>query len=259
VVAYQPPDDVMLAVGASFKADPLLIAAERVSKQAKKDVEALSAFGVTAEDLDKFEQHIREVKRTMADPRAQKNDTPLQMAELAEVMARARGWLRSLRMIAAINLTLDAPAIERISSLAPDVVEGYARDLLADLKRKINAAADLRPRLEEVGLTDAFMTRGRKLATQLDTAIGKADIDGDSLHLTVRRLYMRKAQLYLSLKRISRAGQVANLMEGDRGRVYRLDEIEPEVIEDPRPAKTAKKSHLSVQGTPPITRRPGRP
>src|SRR5688572_447400 len=110
----------MLAVGAAFKADPLLIASERIRKQAKKDLEHLTTFGVTAEDLDKFEQQIREVKRTMADPRAQKNDTPLQMAELAEIMARARGWLRSLRMIAAINLTLDTPAIERISSTAPE-------------------------------------------------------------------------------------------------------------------------------------------
>jgi hypothetical protein len=226
---------------------------------AGEDLASLTQFGIVGEDLEKLEQQIREVKRTMADPRAQKNDTPLQMAELADTMARSRAWLRTLRMIASINLTLDTPALERISSLAPDMIEGYPRDLLAELKKKLNAAADLKPRLEEVGLSDAFLSRGRKLAAQVATAIGKVDIDGDSLHLTVRRLYMRKAQLYLSLKRLTRAGQVAFVSEPDRARGYHMDEIEPVHVEDPRHTQAPKKAQISPAAMPAITRRPGRP
>ena len=260
MVAYQPPDEVLLEVGASFKADPMLHAAERVKLLLAEDADELAHFGITQEDIDKLEQAIREVKRTMSDPRAQKNDTPLQMAGLAETMAKVRAWLKSLRMIASINLALDQPAIERISSCAPEVIEGYPRDLLKELKHKINAAADLKPRLEEVGLSDAFLTRGRKLATQMETAIGKADIDGDSLHLTVRRLYMRKAHLYLSLKRITRAGWVAFTSNPERARAYHLEEIEPVFTEDPRHTKGAsKKAHLEVPTMPAIVRRPHRP
>lgn len=259
MVAYQPPDDVLLAVGAAFRADPLLIAAERIKTIARRDRERLSQFGITDDDLDKLEQQTRDVKRTMADPRAQKNDTPLQMAELADTMSRVRAWLRTLRMIASINLTLDTPALERISSVAPEVIEGYPRDLLGELKRKLNAAADLKPRLEEVGLNDTFLSRGRKLAAQIDTAIGKADIDGDSLHLTVRRLYMRKAQLYLVLKRVTRAGQVAFVGEPERAREYHPDEIEPLHIEDPRDSRAAKSAEVvATPKMPAITRRPGR-
>jgi hypothetical protein len=161
-------------------------------------------------------------------------------------------------MMASINLTLDTPALERISSVAPEVIEGYPRDQLAELKKKLNAAADLKPRLEEVGLSDAFVSRGRKLAAQLETAIGKVDIDGDSLHLTVRRLYMRKAQLYLTLKRITRAGQVAFIAEPERARAYHADEIEPLHVEDPRHTKAQKKAQMPPAKMPAITRRPGR-
>ncbi len=248
----------MLAVGASFKADPLLHASERVKKRAREDLDRLVPYGITSEEIDKLEQQVKEVKRTMGDPRAQKNDTPLQMAELADTMARARAWMKTLRMIAGINLTLDTPAIERISSVSPEIVEGYPRDLLAELRHKLNAAADLKPRLEEVGLTDAFLSRGRKIAGQIETAIGKADIDGDSLHLTVRRLYMRKAQLYLTLKRVTRAGQVAFISEPEKARAYQLDEVEPVLIEDPLSTKAAKNAHLGAPTIPAITRRPGR-
>ncbi len=249
----------MLAVGSAFKADPLLHAADRIRTIARHDVEDLAAYGVTGEDVDNLEKQIREVKRTMADPRSQKNDTPLQMAEVALTMSKIRGWMKTLRMMASINLALDTPALERISSAATEVIEGYPRDLLVELKHKLNAAADLKPRLEDVGLTDTFVSRGRRLASQLETAIGKSDVDGDSLHLTVRRLYMRKAQLYLTLKRITRAGQLAFISHPPQAGAYHLDEIEPVSIEDPRRGKAGAKAHLSASTMPAITRRPGRP
>lgn len=259
MVAYQPPDEVLVAVGASFKSGPLLEAAERVRAAVENDGKELARFGIDDEAVERLEAQIRELRRTVSDPRAQKNDTPLQMAEVADTMARLRGWLKTLRMIASINLTLDAPALERICSVAPEVPEGYARDFLEEVKKKIKTAADMKPRLEEVGLDDAFLSRGRRLAKQLQTAIGKVDVDADNLHLTIRRLYMRKAQLYLSLKRITRAGQVAFLSDPSRAAPYHLEEIEPVYVDDPRQAKHPKKAGLSAPGMPAITRPPGRP
>lgn len=257
MVAYQPPDEVLIAVGATFKSGPLIEAASRVAAAAARDAAELARFGVGADFVDRLATQIRDVKKSISDPRAQKNDTPLQMAELADTMGRVRGWLRTLRMIASVNLTLDAPALERVSSIAPEMPEGYARDLLADARRKLNAAADLKPRLEEVGLTDAFLARGRKLASQLETAIGKTDLDGESLHLTVRRLYMRKAQLYLSTKRVVRAGQVAFISDAERAAPYHADEVEPVYVDDPRDAKKPVKSGAALPLSP-ITRPPGR-
>jgi hypothetical protein len=231
MVAYVPPDHVLLAIGAAYRSAPLLEAARRLLRAAEPDAAALARFGITEDDLDLGRSYVDEIESILGDKRAQKNDTPLPMTELAEAMARARGWLRTLRLIAAVNLAADTPALLRVASVAPDLVEGYPRDLTDDFERRVGAAADLKPRLEEAGLSEAFLTRGRRLAQQLRTAIGKEDLDGANLPVLVRRLYARKGQLYLRLKRMERAGQLAFMLEPERARLYHLEELEPTLLE----------------------------
>ena len=148
-------------------------------------------------------------------------------------MARIRAWMHTLSLIGGLNLCLDTPALARLTSPAVAMAEGYPRDLLDELTVRLHAAADLKPRLEEVGLDDAFLGRGRKLKNQLATAIGKQDIDGASLSLEIRRFYSRKAQLYVLLKRITRAGQLCFMRVPRRAALYHLNEIEPPVLEPP--------------------------
>lgn len=233
MVAYAPPDNVLIAIGAAFRSEPLTSAAERVLELARADLPRLAPFGASEEDLEGLRGHLDELAGIMGDKRAEKNDTPLQMNELAELMARVRGWLRTLRLIAAINLAADTPALMRVASPAPELLEGYPRDLLEELERRLSAASDLRPRAEEVGLDEAFVGRGRKLAAQLRTAIGREDIDGKNLTVIVRRLYTRKGQVYLRLKRLARAGQVAFTLVPRRAALYHLEEIEPILTEAP--------------------------
>ncbi len=200
------------------------------------------------EDLDEY---IRGVRRAFKDPLANKNDTPLQMAKVAETMAQIRSWMQTLQMISAINLALDTPALYRISSPAPQLNEGYARDLLKEFKQKLNAAADLLPRLAEVGLSNAFLSRGRNLSKQLSTAIGDKDLSAKDLQLQVRSHYMRKANLFMMLKRIVRAGQVAFISTPERAQLYHLDELEPRIPMDP---KRLPKMKSGAGGVPSITR-----
>ena len=133
----------------------------------------------------------------------------------------------ALRQVGAINLTADGPALLRLSSPTPEQFEGYPRDLLLELERRIQAANDLRPRLEDCGMSEAFLGRGQRLLAQLKTALGAADLDPNNLQLAVRRFYIRKAQVYLGLKRAVRAGQVAFMLLPDRARRYHLEEAEP--------------------------------
>lgn len=231
MVAYTPPDRIILTVGASFRSEPMLKAAERLRPIVISDAEALIAAGIDAKSIPELSAQITELKAIFNDPRSKKHDTPLSMHEVAELMARIRGWLRTLRAIALMNLSLDTPALGRISSSAPELVQGYARDMLAELELRIEAARDMKPRLEEVGLSDVFLGRGRTLARQLKTAIGAADVDPANLHFTVRRLYMRKGSTYMLLKRLVHTGQLAFLADARHAAVYHLEEIEPVVLE----------------------------
>ena len=233
LVAYQPPDRVLIAIGAAFRAEPILAAEERLRPVLQEDAPALAPFGFGEEEARHLGRAAREVRGMLKDPTLAKKDTGVQMEQVSETMARIRAWLVTLRRIAAVNLTLDAPALERLASAAPEVADSYPRDLLAELDRRLTAAADLKPRLEEVGLTTSFLGRGRKLGRQLQTALGHEDLDPANLGLGLRRYYHRKARLVLLLKRAVRAGELAfTHLETQRAR-YHLREIEPPALEPP--------------------------
>src|SRR5262249_38908157 len=153
--------------------------------------------------------------------------------------------MRTLRAIALINLSLDTPALTRISSAMPELSQGYARDLVADLELRVEAARDMKPRLEEVGLSDAFLGRGRTILRQMKTAIGGEDPDAANLHFTVRRLYVRKGMLYMMLKRIAHAGRLAFMSDPKRVAEYHLEEIEPSYLEPLKSKKHARQRVLA--------------
>lgn len=231
MVAYVPPDRVIITVGASFRTEPLLAACARLLPLIRQDAPLLAELGVTTDTATVLDAEVADLKNLWGDPRAKKHDTALQMAELAELMARARAWMTTLRAIAAVNLGLDAPSLNRISSVGPELADGYGRDVLADLESRIEAARDMKPRIEECGLSDAFLGRGRTLARQLRTAIGAEDVDAANLHFTIRRLYVKKGGIYMMLKRAVRAGRLAHLTSPARRDLFHLDELEPKVVE----------------------------
>ena len=235
MVAYEPPDVVVVAIGAAYRAQPVIDAAFRTHRLAYEDRAPLANLGVSADDLDRLSSHTRELTNMLKDRRALKNDTPPQMVEVAETMAALRGWLRSLRQLAVLNLAEDTPALVRLSSPAPELRGGYPRDLLEECQRRLIAAADLKPRLEDCGLGNAFLGRGRRLTSQLATAIGDEDIDPGSLPVIIRRFYLRKGQVFLRTKRIARAGELTFVRIPTRARQYRLPELEPVNVE-PLPA-----------------------
>lgn len=237
MVAYAPPDRVLLNVGASFRNDPMIAATERLAMLVRQDLSELKLVGIEADALEIVVTQLNELKALAKDPRSKKNETPLSMNEVAETMAHARAWMATFRQIAMVNLALDRPALVRSSSVEPEIAEGYARDVLAELELRVEAARDLKPRLEECGMSDAFLGRGRTLARQLKTAIGAEDVDPANLHFTLRRLYMRKGALYLVLKRVVRAGQLVFAHAPERARLYHLLELEPKVEELFRPKK----------------------
>ncbi|MEM7675770.1 MAG: hypothetical protein AAF449_07165 [Myxococcota bacterium] len=226
MVAYEPPDTVVVAIGAAHRAEQIVKAASRIHRLAVDDRTQLEAVGLGEEDFEALGAHLRELNSMLRDPRNLKNDTPPQMAEVADTMAHLRGWLRTLRLIARVNLAEDAPALNRIISASPEVRPGYPRDMLEESRRCVTAAADLKPRLEDCGLSDAFLGRGRRLVTQLSTAIGKRDLDPGSLTVLVRRFYVRKGQLFLRTRRIARIGELAFIRVPARVREYRLPELE---------------------------------
>lgn len=231
VVVYEPPDTVVVAIGAAHRAEPLIAAGRRIVDLARRDQPRLAALGISIEELDALNAHVRELNNMLRDKRAAKNDTPPQMAEVAETMVRLRAWLRTLRLVALMNLAEDHPALSRLASTAPELRAGYPRDLLEEVQRRLSAAADLKPRLEDCGLSDAFLGRGRRLGAQLATAIGKNDIDPGSLTVIVRRFYVRKGQVFLRAKRIGRAGELIFMRIPAHARQYRLAELEPTTVE----------------------------
>lgn len=215
-------------VGASFRAAPLLEAAARLAQLAERDQAVLAKVGLPRDLADKLRRLGGEVEGAVRDKALAKNETPLQMGELAETMAKARTWLVELRELAVLNLSLDTPALEAAVSCAPEVADGYARDLLAELKRRVRASTELKPRLDDVGLDDTFVRRGQKLVKQLETALGAEDIKPENLPFKIRRLYTRKGQLFLLLKRTVRAGRHVFRNDPGRASAYHLLELEPE-------------------------------
>ena len=231
MVAYQPPDSVLISVGACQKVEPLIRAGRRLSPLVQKDQPHLAPFGIDEESVVGLKRVLNDLSGMSRDRRIMKNDNPVQMTEVQALMAQIRAWMQTLRLIGGLNLALDGPALSRLASAAPELAEGYPRDLLEDLSHRLQTASDLKPRLEEVGLDDAFLGRGRKMRAQLQTAIGKDDINGENLSLQIRRFYSRKAQAFLTVKRISRAGRLAFARVPRRAALYHLDEIEPPVLE----------------------------
>jgi hypothetical protein len=214
-------------IGASYRSPPLLEALARTIPIIQRDIGALGPVGVTTEDLTELTNGAAEVGRLMRDSVLRKHDTPLQMAEVAETMARVRAWLVELRLLASVNLGLDTPALTRVFSPAPEIADTYVRDLLEELEDKVKAGRDLKPRLEDIGVTEKFLNIGSKLAHQLRNAIGKEDIDAANLHFNTRRLYNRKADLVVLLKRVTRAGRYVFRADPAHASLYHLIELEP--------------------------------
>lgn len=240
MVAYVPPDTALVAIGAVLHADPLIAAADRVVPMIRKDLARIAPFGLDEEEVENLEQRLRELKSMQKDKRVAKNDTPLQMDGVMTSLAQARAWMRTMREIASINLCADTPSLYRISTAEPELAEVHPRDVLQELRRIVIAATEMKPRLEEVGLDQHFLGRGRKLVAQLDVALGKKDVDGADLAVMVRRFYIRKAQVYLMLKRATRAARVAFMLFEKRRAMYHLDEVEQPTVEAPRRAVRPK-------------------
>jgi hypothetical protein len=228
VVAYQPPDGVTLMVGASFRAADLACAARRIAPLLQRDAAQVFRFGLEASFPSELVGDADELERALLDPLLKKNDTPLQMSVLTELFAEIRLWLGELRDLAQINLILDRPALVRAVSPLLVTADGYPRDVLHELEDRVAAAKDLRPRLEDVGLDERFLGRGRKLLQQLHTAIGREDIQGDNLAFKVRRFYGRKGQLHTKLKRATAIARAQLRAEPARAAAYHLVEFEPD-------------------------------
>ena len=226
MVAYQPPDRVLLMIGATFRAVPLRQAGLRLLPLLARDLAGLARHDISETCEAEIRQLLSDVEQLIKDPTLKKHDTPLPMAEVQETMSRARVWLVELRQLGALNLALDAPSLARVSSSAPEIADGYARDLLTELDLRLSAARDLRPRLEDVGVSERFLGEGTKLSQQLRTAIGKIDLDGGNLGFKTRRLYMKKAALFMLIKRVARAGRYVYRGQPERLAEYHLDELE---------------------------------
>ncbi len=227
MVAYQPPDQVVLMIGASFRAQALIEAAGRLAKLVRRDGARLAPFGITEATGEDLVADANDLVRQLQDAQVKKHDTPLQMAGLTELMAKVRAWLTDLRHRATLNLLLDRPALQRVWSPMPDVANGYPRDVLRELEDRVAAAKDLRPRLEDVGVDEKFVGAGRTLVQQLQTAIGKVDLDAANIQFKQRRLYMKKGILYSKLKRVSAAGLASHADAPEHQAEYVLREIEP--------------------------------
>lgn len=225
VAIYQPPDEVLVAIGAAYPTASILVAGRRLVGLARAAEARVLPFGLDPERVEKTEEQLDSLERMAGSGRAQKHDTALQMAELVETMAEARGWMVSLRLLAGINLAADTPALLRVASPEPELREGYPRDLLAELERRLAAARDLGPRLRDAGLDRAFVSSGNRIANQLRTAIGPRDLRPSDLDLELRRLYLRKGSVFLELQRFARIGQLTAVGSPERAEGWHLDEL----------------------------------
>jgi hypothetical protein len=231
MVAYDPPVPVRIATGAILKTEALLAAATRLLPKIQAEYLLLNQFGLERETVEIIEESIPEVRNLAKNPKVRKHDTPFQMGEVLDLMAETRAWLRTLRMIASVNLSLDQPALHRLASPEPELIESYPRDLLRDLERRLRAVGDLKSRLRDAGLTDKFIDRGQKLYVQLQTAIGAQDVGAEDLSFPQRQLYARRFDLYSRLKRAVRLAQLAFLESPKQAADFHLDELEPRLVQ----------------------------
>jgi len=226
MVAYQPPRNVSLMIGACHRADPLIKAAERLLDLASEHRSAHIKMGLEDDFDEELEELVEDLEKNIKDPHIRKNDTPLQMNEVAEIMANIKQWLVDFRTLAVIELSLDAPALRRACSPAPEINDSYPRDLLEELGLRLKAASDLRARLEDIGLTERVVAEGKRLYGQLQTAIGKSDLQTENLNRKLVSHYMKKARLHSILKRLVRSGQFAFRKKPEIREEYHLAELE---------------------------------
>jgi len=226
MVAYQPPQNVELMIGAGHRSVPLIKATERILDVAAENRAAHIKLGLEDDFDEEMEELVEDLEKNLKTPHIRKNDTPLQMTEVAEIMANVKQWLTEFRALAIIELSLDTPALRRAFSSAPEINDGYPRDLLEELDLRLKAATDLRARLEDIGLTERVISRGKRLAGQLRTAIGKSDLQPENLNRVLVSHYMKKAKLHALLKRVARTGQYAFRKDPDLAGEYHLAELE---------------------------------
>lgn len=233
MVAYQPPKNVQLMIGACHRSTPLIKAAQRIADLAAEHRSVHIKLGLE-EDFDEEMQELAEdLAKNIKNAHVRKNDTPLQMTQVAEIMANAKEWLSDFRALAIIELSLDTPSLRRAFSSAPEINDGYPRDLLDELELRLKAASDLRARLEDIGFTDRVIAHGKRLAGQLKTAIGKSDLQAENLNRPLVSHYMKKARLHALLKRVTRTGKYAFRKDRDVADEYHLNELET-----PKPTQT---------------------
>ena len=213
-------------IGACHRSLPLIAAASRIVDLASEHRSAHIKLGLEKDFDEEIEELVEDLQKNLNTPHIKKNDTPLQMKEVAEIMANAKQWLSDFRCLAAIELSLDTPALRRASSSAPEINDAYPRDLLEELDLRLKAASDLRARLEDIGLTDRVISQGKRLAGQLRTSIGKSDLQPENLNRQLVSHYIKKARLHCLLKRVVRTGQYAFRKERDLAEDYHLAELE---------------------------------
>jgi len=226
MVAYQPPRNVLLMIGACHRSDPLIKATNRIMDIAADNRKAHIKLGLDDDFEEEMEELVEDLEKNLRTPHVRKNDTPLQMKEVAEIMANVKQWLTDFRCLAVIELSLDTPALKRATSNAPEINDAYPRDLLEELEYRLNAAKDLRARLEDIGLTDRVISEGKRLASQLRTSIGKSDLQPENLNRQLVSHYMKKARLHSLLKRVVRTGAFAFRKDQDIAEEYHLAELE---------------------------------
>ncbi|MBI4815723.1 MAG: hypothetical protein HY791_05685 [Deltaproteobacteria bacterium] len=231
---YQPPERVILSIGAAFRVASLTACARRLTPLARRDEAELLALGFSDDPVpaEALRIEVKDVEGLFGDKTLKKHDTPLPMSQVSDLMSKARKWLVELREIASLNLAHDQPSLVRVWSPMPEIRDGYPRDLLEDLELRLTAASDLKPRLDDGGLKEKFLSEGHKLAIQLRTAIGEKDFTLDDLQFKKRKFYLKKGGLFILCKRIARGGRIIW-----RADTRRADEYHTREIDEPQPAK----------------------
>jgi hypothetical protein len=226
LASYEPPERVVLSIGAAHKSPPILEATRRLRPRLEAELSAHIELGLSDDVVRQIDALTQQVERGMRDPAIAKKDTPLQMAEVSELMGAAREWLRELRALATIELSLDAPTLRTAASAFPEIADPYPRDLLAELDRVLASGADLGARLEELPPARRVFARGRDLSAQLRTALGREDLDPANLHPKLKRHYMSKGRLVMLTARVARQGRYLHRKDPERAAAYHFDELD---------------------------------